>query len=136
MPYELVFGRLPPGPVYVDAIREGKDDGKEGDEVQDLKDEILSLQQIAHQNQTAALSRQVSYHDAHARAHDFKIGDSVWVYRQSDVEKGVTSKLLFRWKGPYTIREKVGDVTYILEGEDGKRVPGTVHARHLYKPPA
>ena len=99
-----------------------------------LKMKILRLQLVAHQNQMDAAHKQLSFHDAHAKAHTFHEDDIVWVYRQSEVEKGVTSKLLFRWKGPYVIVEKVGEVTYRLMDMKGKVLAGTVHARHLYKP--
>ena len=80
-----------------------------------------------------AAGRQQSYHDAHARTHTFKEGDTVWFYRPSSLKKGVTSKLAYKWSGPYTIDTVLGDVTYTLKDAEGHKVPGTAHARHLYK---
>jgi len=58
-PYELVYGRLPPGPVYVDDILEGAEDkdgpkGSAAVEVEKLKRRILLLQKSAHENQMEA----------------------------------------------------------------------------------
>jgi len=64
---------------------------------------------------------------------NFDVNDTVWFYRKSCLEKGVTSKLKYSWTGPYKIKRKLGPVTYILEDPQGKQLPGTYHARHLLK---
>ena len=81
-----------------------------------------------------AAGKQKTYHDLHAKTHCFKVGDTVWYYMQSQAEKGVTSKLAYKWKGPYTISKQIGPVTFILTDKNGKVIPGTAHARQLYKP--
>lgn len=97
-------------------------------------------QQLAHENQTRAAKQQKSFHDARAQAHEFKVGDTVWLYRRSQAERGLTSKLAYKWCGPYKVTKKVGDVTYILSDEQGNELPGTAHARLMYRqeedPPA
>ena len=131
-PYELVFGRLPPSPVYTEVVnREGE---RDEDQVKNLKDRIEVLQHLAHENQLEAAGKQQSYHDAHAKAHHFEKGDTVFWYKASSVERGVTTKLAYKWMGPFKIAEKYGPVTYSLMDMDGTRIPGTVHARDLYKP--
>lgn len=134
-PYELVYGRLPPGPVYTDVLTQDEERAA-GEKIRCLRNRINALQQIAHENQMRAAGSQQKFHDAHAEAHTFKVGDTVFYYKPSDVERGVTTKLAYKWSGPFKIRKVIGDVTYILEGEDHKALPGTIHARHLYKPPA
>ena len=89
---------------------------------------------MAHENQMKAAKSQMTFHDAHAKAHTFQVGDTVWMYQARSTERGVTSKLAHRWKGPYTIEKSLGPVTYVLKDKEGKLLPGTVHARHLYKP--
>jgi len=96
---------------------------------------INVLQQLAHENQMKAAGKQMEYHDAHAKAHEFKKGDKVWMYKASTVAKGVTSKLAYRWTGPYVIDKVIGPVTFLLKDLDGQPVPGTVHARLLCKHP-
>jgi len=70
--------------------------GKRRENVRILRNRINILQQIAHENQMEAAERQHSFHDAHAEAHSFNVGDTVWYYKDSSTEKGVTSKLAFR----------------------------------------
>jgi len=66
---------------------------------------------------------QKSFHDAHAKAHEFKTGDKVWLYWPNSVEKGVTSKLAYKWVGPYVTEKVHGPVTFSLV-----KANGTVHA--------
>jgi len=134
-PYELVYGRHPPGPTYTDEVTRGGEAGKELEQIHNLRRRISVLQQVAHENQMEASDKQISYHDAHAKAHRFKSGDTVWWYRQSATEKGVTSKLAYKWKGPFIIAKVIGPVTYILKDKYDNILPGTVHARELYKHP-
>jgi len=132
-PYELVYGRLPPDPVYTDLLPSEEGRG-EGEGLRVLRHRIAVLQQLAHENQMMAAGKQQSFHDAHAERHTFQVGDTVYHYKPSSVEKGVTSKLAYRWEGPYTITRKIGEVNYTLSDKNGKALPGTVHARQLYKP--
>ena len=133
-PYELVYGRLPPGPVYTDVLTEDEERAA-GETIRNLRNRIIALQQIAHENQMRAAQSQRKFHDAHAQAHTFKVGDIVHYYKPSEVERGVTTKLAYKWLGPYKVKKVIGDNTFVLEDEDGKTLPGTAHARLLYKPP-
>ena len=81
-----------------------------------------------------AAGSQKSFYDAGADKHKFEKGDEVWVYMKRSIEKGKTSKLIYRWKGPYKIAEALGPVTFVLEDKDKNRLPGTYHAEQLYKP--
>ena len=131
-PYELVYGRKPPGPTYTDVVGEELK-GRE-EQIRVLRRRIEVLQQLAHENQMRAANRQKSFHDAHAEAHTFKVGEEVWLYKLSQVERGVTSKLAYKWSGPYTVAKEVGPVMFILKDKDGKELPGTAHARQMYRP--
>ena len=106
----------------------------EDEQVKELKKRIQVLQQLAHENQMAAAEVQRSFHDAHAKAHHFQVGDIVHLYKPSSVEKGVTTKLAYKWSGPFKIAKVHGPVTFSLEDMNGKPLPGTYHAKHLYKP--
>jgi len=132
-PNELVYGRLPPGPVYIDAFPNVVE-GSEEDKLTSLKRRIRTLQQLAHENQMEAAESQRTFHDTYVDKHTFHKGDDVWVYMKRSTEKGKTSKLVYRWKGPYTISEELGPVTFILKDKEGKQLPGTFHAEQLYKP--
>ena len=131
-PYELVFGRKPPGPTYTDAVGD-ECTRATGEQLRVLRRRIEVLQQLAHENQARAAQQQKSFHDAKAEAHEFKVEDKVWLYKPSQAERGVTSKLAYRWSGPYTIAQKVGPVTFVLKDQDGHTLPGTAHARYLHR---
>jgi len=133
-PYELVFGRIPPGPQYMDVIQlEGTEGMSDDERVRLLRRRVEILQQLAHMNQMEAAIKQQEYHDAHAQAHTFNVDDTVWLYKQSSVGKGLTSKLKYSWRGPYTISEVVGTSTFKLKDKEGKELPNTYHSRFLYK---
>jgi len=71
-PYELVFGRVPPNPNYIDILGpEGEKDRAEKEQLRTLRNRISVLQQIAHENQMEAAEQQRSYYEAHATAHTF-----------------------------------------------------------------
>ena len=92
------------------------------------------LQQRAHENQMEARGQQVSFHDAHAMAHSFQAGDQVLRYRKSEAQKGVASKLMYKWDGPYFIIEQKG-TRYKLKDKDGKIIPDLIPGKELYKDP-
>jgi len=91
------------------------------------------LERLAHENQLEAAKTQQSYHDKYTKSHTFKVNDIVWLYKQTSILGGKTSKLKHHWKGPNTIESVVGPVTYTLKDANGKAIPETHHARHLYK---
>ena len=133
-PYELVYGRLPPGPTYTEVLQ--PDELKTApQQLRVLRNRINILQQMAHKNQMEAAGRQWNYYNAHAQAHHFEEGDLVYYYKPSSAERGITSKLAYKWTGPYRITKQIGDVTFVLKNEkENKELPGTAHARQLYKP--
>jgi hypothetical protein len=59
----------------------------------------------------------------------FDVGDEVYLYDPTTYE-GLSSKLVNRWKGPYTVLERVNTVNYIIL-KDNK--PHTVHVHRLKK---
>ena len=123
-PYELVYGRLPPGPSYTNILNSDPEGRRADENVRVLRNRIQVLQQLAHENQMQAAKGQISYHDARARAHRFQVGDMVWYYRASSLKRGQTSKLAYKWKGPYVIAKVLGPVTYTLRDKEGKILPG------------
>ena len=134
-PYELVYGRLPPGPTYTDNIIEEEEDWKNEDNVRILRKRIEILQQLAHENQLKAAKQQQSYHDAHAKVHTFNIGDKVLVYRESEANRGATSKLMYKWDGPYEIAKQLGPLTYTLKDSKGNLLSRSFSSKYLYKVP-
>jgi len=133
-PYELVYGRQPPGPRYAQVIdEEGRYVSTLSEQAAIVKRRINVLEQLAYKNQMEAAGKQAAYHDAHAEHHKFDINDTVWYYRKSSMEKGIASKLRYRWTGPFKIAKVMGPVTYLLEDMEGTQLPGSYHAKYLLK---
>ena len=132
-PYELVYGRRPPGPVYIDMLRNWEQETEAKESLEALRKRIYLLQQAAYENQKEAADTQRKNHDSHAQEHRFKVGDKVVLKREDRNEQGVVGKLNWNWRGPYRIAEVVGPVTYRLEKEDGSKIPGTAHSQNLVK---
>jgi len=130
-PYELVYGRRPPGPVYIDLVRNWTQETQKKETLENLRRRIYVLQQLAYENQKEAAKVQQDQHDRHAQEHRFKVGDLV-IQRKED-EQGVVGKLNWNWKGPYKVIEVIGPVTYRLEDENGKKLPGSAHSKDLAK---
>ena len=62
----------------------------------------------------------------------FSAGDKVWrrSFVKSDKAKGFSKKLAPKWLGPYTVRRRVGRVSYLLEADGGEEV-GPWHVEQL-----
>jgi len=110
---------------------EQETEGKET--LENLRRRIYLLQQVAYENQKEAAEIQQRNHNAHAQEHRFKVGDIVILRKENREEQGVIGKLNWNWRGPYKIAEVVGPVTYRLEDENGKKIPGTAHSQNLAK---
>ena len=63
------------------------------------------------------------------QSHTFNLGNKVWLYIPRTV-KGLTTKLLHRWHGPYRIVEQMSPVNFRLE-VTGRPVPLIVHQDRL-----
>ena len=70
-------------------------------------------------------------YDRGSRAAEFAAGDKVWLYNPRR-RKGLSPKLQSPWEGPYTVIEKVSEVTFrIRRGQRGK--PKIIHADRLWR---
>ena len=81
--------------------------------------------------------RQKRFHDSHGFGEPFQVGDRVWLYTPV-VPKSNTKKFTSFWKGPYTVVDKPGDVTYKIQLIGGTQT-FVVHRNQLkpcHTPPA
>ena len=129
-----MYGRRPPDPTYTADITETDEVGSKGEFIRLLRHRINVFQQLAHESQQSAAKREKTYSDAFAEAHTFREGDIVWWYKQSSAERGVTSKMALKWKGPFIISKVHGPVTYSIKDDRGNVIPQVVHSKDLYKP--
>ena len=55
-----------------------------------------------------------AYYDQNARARDFKVGQRVMVYFP-DPPQGTNRKFLKHWKGPYLVKQLIGNLNLLLQ---------------------
>ena len=73
-----------------------------------------------------------SFYDKSHRKVDFKVNDLVSVYWPTQV-KGMSKKFLATWRGPYTIKKRLGEVTYRVE-KGTVSLPVHVQRLRIYEP--
>jgi len=66
----------------------------------------------------------------HTQEPSYQIGDKVWVYIPRTF-KGLSTKLLHPWSGPYRVIEKTSPVNYKIETCDGHRAAQIVHSNRM-----
>ncbi|XP_077334566.1 uncharacterized protein LOC143975892 [Lithobates pipiens] len=129
-PFELLYGRRVRGPL--DLIREtweGKIADPEVsvvDYVLKFRDKMETLVEIVRENMTQAQTRQKEWYDRNARERTYDIGQKVYVLlplRQN--------KLQAAWEGPYTITQRLNDVTYLVRLGEGSRRQKAIHVNMI-----
>lgn len=136
-PFHLMFGRSPQLPI--DLILGWIDPSKHRSYpqfVQDAHKQLKTSYAITNQYLQAQHLRQKQFHDSHGFGEPFQVGDRVWLYTPV-VSKGNTKKFTSFWKGPYTVVDKPGDVTYKIQLIGGTQT-FVVHRNRLkpcYTPP-
>ena len=96
----------------------------------ELARQLKEIRQNADNNLKEAFRRYKKYYDLKVQGHSYCVGERVWLWFPQN-KPSMINKLLHRWHGPYTILEKVGEVSYRLElSEHGRRYP-VVHFNRL-----
>ena len=121
-PFFLMFGREPVTPVDIVyaldppryASAEAAVKAQEG---------ILELAwHEAAENTRAAQSDMIRRSEKNLSTHqEFQVGELVWVMDESHI-KGTRDKLGHPWRGPYRIKDKLGDKNYRLLVPEGERM--------------
>ncbi|XP_037505621.1 uncharacterized protein LOC119381945 [Rhipicephalus sanguineus] len=129
-PFELLYGRNVRGPLHI--LRELWTGSRLEEEVKtayqyvvDLRERLETTCQIAHEALDQAGERYKRYYDRGAKAKILHPGDQALLLLPTE-----HNKLAMKWKGPYTIRERKGEVDYVVEIGDGAK---TFHANMLKK---
>ena len=85
---------------------------------EDYVSHTFSMLQKSHREAQECLAKQAfrakAYHDQKARARDFKVGQRVMVYFP-DPPKGTNKKFFKHWKGPYLVKQLVGNLNLLLQ---------------------
>ena len=128
-PFELVYGRDVRGPL--DVLKDGlTQDSVEGDDivsyVNRVYERLQAAKDIVQDNLRRTQAKQKAWYDQRAREVTFEKGDQVLVMLPTRTEK-----LLTKWRGPYTVVEKVGKVNYAVEMPDAPRKRKLFHVNML-----
>ncbi|XP_078246884.1 uncharacterized protein LOC144588290 [Pogona vitticeps] len=117
-PFELLFGRQVRGPL--DLIKQNWEQCFEDDPqnvvayIDSLMNCLKRNMDLAVENLTTKKAKQKQWYDRKARERQFNPGDDV--LRLKPI-KG--NKLQLKWDGPYRVVEKMSDLNYIIEDEEG-----------------
>uniref|UniRef100_A0A8C1MWX3 Gypsy retrotransposon integrase-like protein 1 n=1 Tax=Cyprinus carpio TaxID=7962 RepID=A0A8C1MWX3_CYPCA len=123
-PFELLFGRQPRG--LLDVAREAWEQQPAPhrtviEHVRQMRERIDRVMPLVREHLTRAQQAQQRHYDRAAQPREFQPGDRVMVLVPSSA-----CKFLASWKGPYSVVERIGPVTYRL------RQPGRRQAEQLY----
>ena len=115
-PFELVYGRRARGPLQVlRELWEGEEE-EEGETkstygyVLDLAERLEATCKVAREELTKAQEVQKSYFDRRAKLRVFNAGEKCLILLPTSY-----NKLLAQWKGPFTVKERVSPVNYLVD---------------------
>ena len=120
-PYQMVYGRLPRGPLSI--LKNAMTGQQVGhlpvkksvqEYCADLRENIALTNQIADKTCAVKQKRYTDYYNRHAKDKTFNPGDPVIVLFPDH-----TNKLISKFQGPARIHTKVNDYTYLVEMPNG-----------------
>jgi transposase InsO family protein len=119
-PFELVYGRSTRGPMKI--LKELWTREEVEDETRDAYSYMLELQEriaetckIAQQQIEKTQIKNEMYYNKKARYRRLEIGERVLILLPLK-----TNKLMLKWLGPYTVKDKIGEYDYRVEVDNGK----------------
>ncbi len=128
-PYFLLYGRdpkLPMDELYSDT-----------NSTQGIDQWLMALREsrkLANELNKEALVKSKKYYDEKRVDISFKVGDKVWLHRPKKSLPGLvkgSKKFMPKWEGPYRIVKRIGELNYILSGENGVELKNPVHVDRL-----
>ena len=128
-PFELLYGRKVRGPL--DILKETWEAKATTPDstvsyLMKVRDRLESMTELAQASDEAAKRTQKRWYDRNARQRSFQFGDQVLVLMPA-----AHSKLEAQWQGPYTIAEKVTDVTYKIHTPEKRKKSRILHVNLL-----
>jgi ribosomal protein L21E len=130
-PFQVMFGRLPREFGTIQANQSN---------IPDLAawlHEREVIRDLLRQQLLRAQQRMKQQADKHRSEREFAVGDSVYLklqpYVQTSIARRPHQKLAFRYYGPYTILQRVGQVAYKLNLPASSQIHAVVHVSLLKK---
>jgi len=136
-PFFMMFGREAREPSQLQELIELSEEEGKSEPIQYAKQLVETLQKAyidAKQCEDKARSDREEYLLKKRIDHDFKVGDSVYLYLKRKV-KGKTHKFMYPWLGPYKIVKFITPVTVILQSKSKKKLRQPVHVSRLKHSP-
>ncbi|GFR63976.1 transposon Tf2-11 polyprotein [Elysia marginata] len=114
-PFEMVYGRLPRGPIEIwkDILKSSKpidDEIPVFQYLSDLRERLSTALNIANASSDAAAARARYYKNKNSRTRHFEVGGKVLLLLPTN-----HNKLLLTWRGPYLVLRKVSEVDYEID---------------------
>ncbi len=130
-PFELIFGRQPRG--LLDVANEAWEQQQPAPQrslikhVTEMRQRIDRVMPLVREHLAKAQQAQQRHYDRAAQPREFQTGDRVMVLVPT-----AACKFLATWKGPYTVVERIGPVTYRVR-QPGRRNPEQLYHINLLK---
>ena len=95
-----------------------------------LSEHLQEVHEFARKNLRIASNRMKHYYDVNSCAKELKVGDAVWLHSLVR-KKGLSTKLMKPWTGPYIIIKKLNDLVYKIQLTQHSK-PKIVHRNRLW----
>ena len=116
-PFYLLYGRDPRLPIDVSLLPRDEIFTNADDYRAHIVTRLRESKKFAQDNIQLSQQRQELNRNEHAKLPSYEPGQRVWLYTPNN-RKGLSSKLVHNWHGPYRIEEKLSPVNYRLENGD------------------
>ena len=128
-PHELVFGKLLPFPqdVMIPQSQWTEMDELYAQRVRVMAEQFAQIREAAEQRMMKEMRSQQPSKQKHV---EYRVGDIVLLYNPT-TPKGISSKLVPSWKGPYHVLRRTAAYNYDIGNHKG--VKDNVHVRRLIK---
>ena len=114
-PASLMLGRQLRLPIDLAlGIPETTQSTCESEYAYELEKQMLLMHEIARKNIRICSDGMKRYYDRNTNFIEHNVGDAVW-YSYVEKRAGISPKLARKWKGPYTVTKKFGDVLYQIQ---------------------
>ena len=115
-PYFVNFGRSPvlPVDVMLGHFDSERNDGSIPQYIKEVRKTLKNAYDVIRVNLDAAQKKRKDVKDKHCSETNFRIGDRVWLFNPA-VRVGQAKKFSSRWRGPYTVIDRVSPVNYRIQ---------------------
>ena len=110
--------RLPAELAFHSQTRQGESVTSYGEYVEKLKDKIQHAHEIARKHLQVASRRNKGLYDVKVAVNKYDKGDIVWMLNEAR-HLGTCPKLEMVYEGPYLIKQKVSEMNYVIQLDEG-----------------